>query len=378
MNVRKERTMGKIGDFIRSEFINIIEWTDDSTDTMVYQFPVHDNEIKNKAQLTVRPSQAAVFVNEGQIADIFGPGRYELETANLPILATLKGWKYGFDSPFKAEVYFVNTKQFLDQKWGTKNPIMMRDAEFGMLRLRAFGIYSFTVDDPGKFMKEVFGTNSMYTVDDVAGQLKRSIVSGISDMLGESNIPALDLAANYDELSQGALVKLQDRFNPLGLKIMQFYIENISLPEEVEKMLDQRTSMGVIGDMGKFTQYQTAQAIRDAAQNEGGGLAGAGVGLGAGSVLGQAMAASMNQSQQPTMGCPHCGVQIPQGSKFCPSCGKKATVEKVACVHCGAGIAEGAKFCPECGKSQEPVKCASCGASMPAGTKFCPECGAKS
>lgn len=373
--------MGKIGNFIKSEFINIIEWTDDAQDVMVYQFPVHDNEIKNKAQLTVRPSQAAVFVSEGQIADVFGPGRYELETKNLPILATLKGWKYGFDSPFKAEVYFVNTKQFLDQKWGTKNPVMMRDAEFGMLRLRAFGIYSFSVEDPAKFMKEVFGTNSMYTVDEVSGQLKRSIVSGISDMLGESDISALDLAANYNELSQGALVKLQDRFNPLGLKIMQFYIENISLPEEVEKILDQRTSMGVLGDMGKYTQFQAAQAIRDAAQNEGGGMAGAGVGLGAGSVLGQAMAASMNQAgagqTQATVGCPHCGTQNAQGAKFCSNCGKEMVVAKVACTNCGAQIAKDTKFCPECGQNQEAKKCTNCGADMPAGTKFCPECGTK-
>ena len=373
--------MGKIGNFIRSEFINIIEWTDDTQDTMVYQFPVHDNEIKNKAQLTVRPSQAAVFVSEGQIADVFGPGRYELETKNLPILATLKGWKYGFDSPFKAEVYFVNTKQFLEQKWGTKNPIMMRDAEFGVIRLRAFGIYSFTVEDPAKFMKQVFGTNTMYSVDDVTGQLKSSIVSGISDMLGESQIPALDLVNNYDELSQGAKVKLQDRFNPFGLKIMTFFIENISLPEEVEKMLDQRTSMGVIGDMGKYTQFQAAQAIRDAAQNEGGGMAGAGVGLGAGSVLGQAMAQSMNQAgagaQQAMVGCPHCGAQNAQGAKFCSNCGKEMTVAKVACVSCGAQIPKDTKFCPECGANQAGKKCANCGAEMPSGTKFCPDCGTK-
>lgn len=372
--------MGKIGNFIRSELINIIEWTDDSGDTMVYRFPVHDNEIKNAAQLTVRPSQSAVFVSEGQIADIFGPGRYTLETGNLPILSTLKGWKYGFDSPFKAEVYFVNTKQFLDQKWGTKNPIMMRDPEFGMLRLRAFGIYSFSVEDPGKFMTEAFGTSSLFTVDEVTGQLKRAIVSGISDLLGESDIPAMDLAANYDELSEAAKIKLQDRFAPLGLKIMQFYIENISLPEEVEKMLDQRTSMGVIGDLGKYTQFQAAQAIRDAAQNEGGGMAGAGVGLGAGSVLGQTMAQAMsqsNQSQQAKMTCPHCSAQIVAGSKFCPSCGKKAVVAKVACAKCGAKMNEGTKFCPECGQSQEAVKCAKCKAKMPANTKFCPECGEK-
>lgn len=372
--------MGKIGNFIRSELINIIEWTDSSGDTMVYRFPVHDNEIKNGAQLTVRPSQAAVFVSEGQIADIFSPGRYTLETGNLPVLSTLKGWKYGFDSPFKAEVYFVNTKQFLDQKWGTKNPIMMRDVEFGMLRLRAFGIYSFSVEDPAKFMTEAYGTSALFTVDKVTGQLKRAIVSGISDLLAESKIPAIDLAASYDELSQASKIKLQDRFSPLGLKIMQFYIENISLPEEVEKMLDQRTSMGVIGNMGKFTQFQTAQAIRDAAQNEGGGLAGAGVGIGAGSVMGQAMAQSMKQtqqSQQTMVSCPHCSAQVPAGSKFCSNCGKQTTIKKVECVKCGAQITQGVKFCPECGQSQETSKCKKCGASMSTSTKFCSECGEK-
>jgi membrane protease subunit (stomatin/prohibitin family) len=366
--------------FIKSQFIEVIEWTDDSRDTMVYQFPIQGKEIKMGAQLTVRPSQAAVFVNEGQIADVFGPGRYELSTQNLPVLTKLKAWKYGFNSPFKAEVYFVNTRQFTDQKWGTMNPIMMRDAEFGMLRLRAYGIYSFRVDDPGKFMTEAFGTSAFFTVDGIAGQLKRSIVSGISDLLGEFKKPALDLAMYYDELSADACAKVQSRFNSFGLKIESLYIENISLPEEVEKALDQRTSMGVIGSMGTYTQYQAAQAIRDAAQNEGGGLAGAGVGLGAGAALGSAFASAMNAPQQGAAAmavCPHCGAQAQQGVKFCPGCGKPMSPPAVKCPQCGKDVDAGSKFCPHCGASLQGGKCPGCGKDVGAGAKFCPDCGAK-
>ena len=280
-------------DFIKTQFIEVIEWTETSPDVMVYRFPVANKEIKMGAQLTVRESQAAVFVNEGAIADVYGPGRYELTTQNMPILTKLKSWKYGFNSPFKAEVYFVNTRQYTDRKWGTQNPVMMRDAEFGMLRLRAFGIYSFKVERPEVFLKEVFGTAAEFTADAIEGQLKRSIVSGLSDLLGEAGIPALDLASRYDELSAGARDKLKPRFEAFGLALVTFYVENISLPEEVEKVLDQRTSMGVIGDMGKYAQYQSAQAIRDAAQNQGGGAAGAGVGLGAGVALGNLMGQSL-------------------------------------------------------------------------------------
>ncbi len=366
-------------DFIKSELIDVIEWTDNTSDTMVYRFPDKDKEIKMNAQLTVRESQAAVFVNEGQIADVFGPGRYTLTTQNMPLLTTLKSWKYGFESPFKAEVYFINTKQFTDQKWGTMNPIMMRDKEFGMLRLRAYGIYSFKVDDPATFLKQVFGTNGRYDVQSITGQLKRSIVSGVSDMIAEFDKPALDLAMYYDELSDAAKAKIQERFAQFGLKAMTFYIENISLPEEVEKVLDQRTSMGVLGDMGKFTQYQAAQAIRDAAQNEGGGLAGAGVGLGAGAALGNAFANAMNSQNHaqstPTIACPSCGAQARQGAKFCPECGKPMTPPKKKCVKCGAEISAAAKFCPECGTNQEAASCPKCGKQVRAGAKFCPECG---
>ncbi|MGI5877667.1 MAG: SPFH domain-containing protein [Christensenellales bacterium] len=366
--------------FIKSQFIEVIEWTDDARDTMVYQFPVRGKEIKMGAQLTVRPSQAAVFVNEGQIADVFGPGRYELTTQNMPILTKLKSWKYGFNSPFKAEVYFVNTRQFTDQKWGTMNPIMMRDAEFGMLRLRAYGIYSFRVEDPGKFMTEAFGTSALFTLEGITGQLKRSIVSGISDLLGEFNKPALDLAMYYDELSADACARVQQRFEPFGLKIESLYIENISLPEEVEKVLDQRTSMGVIGNMGTFTQYQAAQAIREAARNEGGGLAGAGVGLGAGAALGQAFAGAMNQPAAPPAAatvCPHCAAQAPADAKFCPGCGKVLKQPEAACAACGKPVGADAKFCPHCGASQQGAKCPGCGAETAPGAKFCPGCGEK-
>lgn len=369
--------------FIKSQFIEVIEWTDATTDTMVYCFPVQNKEIKMGAQLTVRESQAAVFVNEGQIADVFGPGRYELSTENMPVLTKLKSWKYGFNSPFKAEVYFVNTKQFTDQKWGTSNPIMMRDREFGVIRLRGYGIFSFRVSEPVTFLKEIFGTNRLFGTADIVNQLKASIVSGVSDLLGETNIAAIDLARFYDELSRDSLEKLQPRFDALGLKLVSFYIENISLPEEVEKVIDKRTSMGVIGNMQQYAQYQAAEAIRDAAQNPGGGLAGAGAGLGAGAAIGNMMGEafkSMNnpQTQSSYVVCQECGSKSPADFKFCGGCGKSLMPPKKRCVKCGFEMDEKIKFCPECGASQnEEKKCSKCGEKTPAGVKFCPECGNK-
>ena len=369
--------------FISKQFIEVIEWTDTSTDTLVYRFPVADNEIKMGAQLTVRESQMAIFVNEGKLADVFSPGRYELSTQNMPILTTLKSWKYGFNSPFKAEVYFVNTKQFIDKKWGTTNPIMMRDKEFGMVRLRAFGIYSFRAVDPAKLMKEIFGTNQQYDTESIEGQLKRFIVSGLSDLLGEANIPALDLASNYDELSQNAKNKFQRLFGDYGLEITSFYIENISLPEEVEKTLDKRTSMGIVGNIGQYAQYQAAEAIRDAAQNPG-GVAGAGVGIGVGSVLGSMMGQNLYKEQQtpnpevkPIL-CDKCNSPIVAGQKFCGNCGKTVEPSLVNCINCKKEIQANQKFCPECGSSQTVERnCPNCKAKVEVDVKFCPECGNK-
>ena len=339
-----------------SQFIEVIEWLDDSPNTLLYRFPVQDQEIKNGAQLIVRESQAAVFVHEDQIADQFPPGRYTIDGGNTPVLSKLGAWKYGFNSPIKAEVYFVNTKQFTDLKWGTPNPVMMRDSDFGMVRLRAFGIYSMRVADPPALIKEVAGTNARFMTEDIEGQLKRTLVSGFSDALGESKIAALDLASNYDELSKFSRTKLNEEFKTFGLELTKFVIENISLPQEVEAAMDKRTSMGVIGDVGRYAQFQAADAMRDAAQNPGGG-AGTGVGLGAGFALGNAMAGAMNdamkqskegETQSAGVPCPQCGNRNAQGAKFCIECGTK--LGKSTCANCQAELSPGAKFCTECGQ----------------------------
>ena len=349
-----------IFDAIRSQFIEVIEWLDDSGNTMLYRFPVQGQEIKNGAQLTVRESQAAVFVFQGQIADVFGPGLHTVDGGNTPILSKLGAWKYGFNSPFKAEVYFVNTKQFTDLKWGTPNPVMMRDTDFGMVRLRAFGIYSMRIQDPREFIKEVAGTNGRFVTEDIEGQLKRTLVSGFSDALGEAKIPALDLASNYDELSRLSRAKLNEEFKTFGLEMTKFVVENISLPQEVEQAMDKRTSMGVIGDVGRYAQFQAADAMRDAAQNTSGG-AGTGAGLGAGFAIGNAMAGAMTDAIK-GRGADSAAAPASSASK---------------CVKCGAQLQAGAKFCSDCGSKQEAAKCSKCQSDLPAGAKFCKECGTK-
>lgn len=286
-----------IFDYIKGEIINVIEWVDDSSDTLVFRFPVRDYAVKMGAQLTVREGQAAVFVNEGQLADVFTPGRYELSTANMPILTKLNSWAMGFESPFKAEVYFVDTTLFTDQKWGTQNPITLRDPEIGPVRVRAFGSYAYRITDPAKFMQEVVGTDRHFTTDDIRGQLRSHIVSSFTDALGEAKIPVLDLASQYKELGGTLQEGMQSDFDGYGLGLVAFLIENISLPPKVAEMLDKRSSMGILGDMGKFAQFQAAQAMEQAAMNPGGGAA-SGMGLGAGLAMGQAMAAAMGGAQQ--------------------------------------------------------------------------------
>lgn len=287
---------------LTGELIDIVEWLDESGDTLVYRFQRHQNEIKNGAKLTVRESQCAVFVNEGQIADLFKPGMYTLDTQNLPILATLRGWKYGFNSPFKAEVYFVSTRQFTNLKWGTQNPIMLRDPEFGPIRLRAHGTFVIKVTDPAAVVREVAGTNARFTVDGITDQLRNLIVSKFADVLGESKVAALDLASNYDELGKFITDRVKPHFAPFGIDVTQLLVENISLPPEVEAALDKRSSMGIIGNLHAYTQFQTANAIGDAAKNPG-GIAGVGAGLGAGMAMAQQMAGAMQAPAQP-MGSP--------------------------------------------------------------------------
>ncbi|BAV05673.1 Membrane protease subunit, stomatin/prohibitin family, contains C-terminal Zn-ribbon domain [Filimonas lacunae] len=285
-------------DKIRNEFIDIIEWVDNTNDTIVWKFPRYQNEIKMNAKLTVRESQLAVFMNEGVIADVFKPGMYTLTTQNLPILSTLKGWKYGFDSPYKADVFFVSTRQFTNQKWGTRNPVMLRDAEFGPVRLRAFGSFAFRVQSAEIFLKEIAATNPEFSVDGINEQLRNLAITRGIDAIAQAKIPVLDLAANYDEVSALITDKIKPEFTELGLELTKFLIENISLPPEVEAALDKRSSMGIVGNLGAYAQFQAANAMEQAATNpNGGGLAGAGLGAGVGMAIGGQLGNVFQQNQ---------------------------------------------------------------------------------
>ena len=248
-------------DKIFGEFIDVIDWLDESSDTMVYRFERYNNEIKYGAKLTVRTGQAAVFVNEGEIADVLGPGLYELETQNLPILTTLQHWDHAFDSPFKAEVYFCNLRKFTDLKWGTKNPIILRDKEFGVVRLRAFGTYEMRIDDPALFIRDIVGTEGHFSVDDISHQLRNIIISRFSSIIANADIPVLDLASNYEQLGTYISEKLQDEFGKYGIELTKFLIENVSVPPAVEEALDKRTSMGIITDLHKYLEFQTAESM---------------------------------------------------------------------------------------------------------------------
>ena len=279
-----------IFDFLTGEFIDVIHWVDDTRDTMVWRFEREDHEIKYGAKLTVREGQAAVFVHEGQLADVFTPGLYMLETNNMPVLTTLNHWDHGFKSPFKSEIYFVNTTRFNDLKWGTKNPIICRDPEFGPVRLRAYGTYSVRVTDPATFLREIVGTDGEFTMDEISFQIRNIIVQEFARGIAGSGIPVLDMAANTADLGKLVAQAISPTLQSYGLTIPELYIENISLPPAVEEALDKRTSMGLAGDLGRFTQYSAAEAMTSAASTpNGGGGMGAGLGMG----MGMAMAGQM-------------------------------------------------------------------------------------
>ena len=275
-------------DFLKGQFIDVIAWTDDTRDTMVWRFERQGNEIKYGAKLTVREGQAAVFVHEGQIADTFKPGLYQLETNNMPIMTSLQHWDHGFQSPFKSEVYFVNTTRFNDLKWGTKNPIMTRDPEFGPVRIRAFGTYSMRVADPAKFMAEIVGTDGEFTSDEISFQIRNVILQEMSRALASSQIPVLDMAANTADLGGLVAKAIAPKIADYGLTLPELYIENISLPEEVEKVLDKRTSMGIVGDLNRYMQFNAAEGMTQPGSAAGGAM---GAGIGAGIGLGMAQQA---------------------------------------------------------------------------------------
>ena len=332
-----------IRDFLAKQFIDVIEWVEPEEGILAYRYPMQDREIQNGGKLTVRDSQMAVFVNEGKVADAFGPGLYTLNTNTLPILTYLKNWDKAFKSPFKSDVYFFSTRLQTNQHWGTPNPVTIRDKEFGAVRLRAFGIYAYHISDPKVFYSKVSGTRELYTAADIDGQLRNTIIGRMSDTFAGSQVAFLDMAANQIALSEKIAGQLKPGFTELGLTLDNFVVENLSLPDELQKMLDQRISMNMVGDMSRYTQYQVAQSIPTAAANEGGGAVGTGAGLAAGVVMGQAMMDAVRKAGSST-------------SESAPASGAggapAATGDTKFCMNCGKPIPRASKFCPECGHSQ--------------------------
>lgn len=369
--------------------LKVIEWTDNSPNTIVYKVDMKKDVINKGSVLTVRESQVAIFCDKGKMADVFLPGFYKLDTNSLPIITKLMSWKYGFETPFKSDVYFVNTRQFTNQKWGTVNPILIRDADYGAVRVRGYGTYSFKVNDAYIFMQQLSGTNSTFRTQDITDYIRSMLIMGISDAVGECKIPVLDMAGNLMELSAQVKSTLTKNFESLGLELSAFNFENFSLPPELEKAMDESTRLGMMRkNIDVYTQLAQADAIKSAAKNPGmaGSVMGAGMGMGMGLGMGKMfgnMGDMNNRSAEIASGgastvgaggvCSKCQTKLAPGAKFCPSCGTRAGN---VCPKCSAGVSEGAKFCPECGASLQAV-CSGCGAKLKAGAKFCPECGKK-
>ena len=340
--------------------LKVIEWTESESDTIVYKVAMDGNSINRGSMLTVRESQVAIFCDKGRMADVFLPGQYKLDTDSIPIITKLLSWKYGFEKPFKSDVYFVNTRQFTNQKWGTSSPIMIRDKDYGAVRVRGFGTYAFRVQDAFVFMKELSGTHSSFSTREITDYIRSMLVMGISDAIGESGVPVLDMAANLMELSEAVRKSLSARFAGMGLELSGFNFESFSLPPELEKALDESTRLGMMRkNIDVYTQLAQADALKEAAKNPGaaGGTMGAGIGMGMGMGMGQMFANMSRSMQQPQAAaqdaaakhCIHCGAALSARAKFCPECGKPAASENV-CPDCGASLPANGKFCPECGK----------------------------
>jgi membrane protease subunit (stomatin/prohibitin family) len=348
-----------LGEFLKKQFIDVIHWTEPEDGILAWRYPMRDMEIQNGAKLTVRESQAALFVNEGRVADVFGPGLYTLNTQTLPLLTNLMNWDKLFQSPFKSDVYFFSARQQINQKWGTPNPVTIRDREFGAIRLRGFGIYSWHIENPKIFHTKISGTREIYHLADIEGQLRNTIVSRMSGAFASSQIPFLDMAANMIAVGDTIKAALTPVFADLGIALDTFVVENLSLPDELQKRLDDRISMNVLGNMQQYTQYQVAQSIPIAAANEGGGVAGIGVGLGAGVGLGQAMLGALNPQAgaappSPTAGAPPPVGTPPPVAPAAPAAGAQPApaADTKFCFNCGAKILRAAKFCTDCGTAQ--------------------------
>jgi membrane protease subunit (stomatin/prohibitin family) len=374
-----------------SQFIEVIESFDTTGDTIISRFPEQGSaEIKMGAQLVVRESQAAVFFRDGRALDTFGPGRHTLSTLNVPLLTKLLSLPTGFKSPFRAEVYFVNLKTFANQKWGTIEPILFRDEELQMVRLRAFGMFSFRVTNPQVFLNQLSGTVGAMFTDDVSDFLRSFIVTHVADFLGEHLRTVLDMAQYYNELSAGIRAHLISDFEKYGVTVSDFKIMSISPPDHVQEMIDKRGGMAAVGNMDSFLRYQAGQALEQAAKGGGGGdgeqggsnLMGAGVGIGAGLGMGgglagmvsKALTGSAAQSVPAGAPCTACQAAVPQGARFCPGCGGPAPGLS-QCGACRATTPAGARFCPDCGASQAGASCPACAAELSSGARFCAACG---
>ncbi len=325
-------------DFAKKQFIDILQWTESGDDLLAWRFPTADFEIQQGGRLIVRETQAALFVDQGHVADLFGPGTYTINTRNLPVLTDLRHWGKGFESPFKSEVYFFSMRLRVNQTWGTANPVTIRDREFGAVRLRGFGVYSYCIADPRVFFRKLSGTRDAYAVADLEGQLRSTLLSTLADHFGETQVPFLDMAASQDELARAILQKARPLFADLGLSLEGFQIQTISLPDELQKRLDERIGMGIVGDLSRYTQFQVGQSIPAAAAS--GGAAGAGVGVGAGIAMGQAMGQAIGQATGESAGPAQGATASPQAA---------AGAQAIVCSRCQTRLDRASKFCPECG-----------------------------
>jgi membrane protease subunit (stomatin/prohibitin family) len=322
--------------------LKVVEFKENFRDRIVYKYPFNNDFISKGSKVIVREGQCVVFADKGKMADVFLPGTYTLDTNNVPLLTKLMSWKYGFESPFKSDIYFVNTTQFLNEKWGTANPILIRDPEYGPIRVRGFGTYSFKIKDAHVFLQEVSGSGSSYEKGAIVDWLKSMVIRGISDALGENKIPVLDVAGNLNELSKLVAVSLAEDFNEIGLDLVKFNFENFSLPPELEKILDEVTGLNMKrGVLDVYTQVGQVDAMKEAAKNP--GVGGAFMGAGMGMAFGQQLGKNITEGNQNIV-CPKCGKSIAKNAKFCPECGASMVCS------CGAAVVSGAKFCPECGK----------------------------
>lgn len=383
-----------IKDLIRGQLLDVIQFQTDDKRILAHRFEDNGKQIMMGAQLTVRPGQVVVFINEGEIADIYGEGRYELTTSNMPVLTKLKSWKYGFESPFKVDIYFIMVDEKIQQPWGTPSKIPIKDPDFGIIRIGANGYYSYRVAQPDLFIKTLVGTDSEFTVDECRPHINGKIVSSFTDFFAESRITYFDAYSNMDEFSAGVAIKIAATFKTFGLYCSDFIVKELRAPENVEKAMDDRAAVGAMGGMGMYQAKTmtdaTAEAAVKMAENEGGGMGNMGMQMGAGATMGGMMGAMMGnnmqhsqqqvpqqQSVKPMVQCSNCKARVPEDTKFCPSCGNSMlTADSNLCIKCGTSLSEGVKFCPECGTKQQ-LACSNCHVQLAPGTKFCPECGTK-